>query len=105
MRRICFHSPMSLNVLPGIRCRNRVVWRLYVVKKESIDKTNRRIDKSHEYRRIAMGPLLSDLQRKMQQKVDQGDNDPLKLLVYSTHDTAIAGIAASLDVFDHRCVF
>jgi len=52
-----------------------------------------------------MGPLLDDLQRKMQQKVDAGDNDHLKLLVYSTHDTAIAGIAASLDVFDYRCVF
>jgi hypothetical protein len=105
MLRICFNSPVSLNGPSGTRCCNRVVWRLYVVKKESIDKTNRRIDKSHEYRRIAMGPLLDDLQRKMQQKVDKGDNDPLKLLVYSTHDTAIAGIAASLDVFDHRYVF
>lgn len=51
-----------------------------------------------------MGPLLDDLQRKMQKKIHEGEKDPLKLLVYSTHDTAIAGIAASLDAFDHRCV-
>ena len=51
-----------------------------------------------------MGPLLDDLQRKMQQKVEQQDRDPLKLLVYSTHDTAVAGITNALDVFDHRFV-
>jgi hypothetical protein len=78
---------MFLNVLPGIRCCNRVVWRLYVLKKEPIDKTNRRIDKSHEYRRIAMGPVLSDLQRKMQQKVDEGEHrwTPLTIGVCSDY--------------------
>ncbi|CCA68200.1 related to acid phosphatase ACP2 precursor [Serendipita indica DSM 11827] len=58
--------------------------------------------KNPEYRRLAMGPLLDDLQRKMQQKVEQQDQDPLKLLVYSTHDTAVAGITNAFDVFDHR---
>ncbi|KAG8830654.1 hypothetical protein FRC18_007770 [Serendipita sp. 400] len=58
--------------------------------------------KNHEYRKLAMGPLLSDLQSKMQKKVDEGEKDPLKLLVYSTHDTALAGIVSALDVFDHR---
>jgi acid phosphatase len=49
-----------------------------------------------------MGPLLDDLQRKMQKKVDDGDKEQLKLLVYSTHDTALAGLLSSLDAFDHR---
>jgi acid phosphatase len=49
-----------------------------------------------------MGPLLDDLQRKMQKKVDDGDKEQLKLFVYSTHDTALAGLLSSLDVFDHR---
>lgn len=51
-----------------------------------------------------MGPLLEDLHGKMYKKVKEGDNDHLKLHVYSTHDTALAGIAATLDVFDHRSV-
>ena len=58
--------------------------------------------KNMEYRRLAMGPLLDDLQRKMQKKVDDGDKEQLKLLVYSTHDTALAGLLSSLDAFDHR---
>lgn len=61
-------------------------------------------DKKREFRRLAMGPLLDDLQGKMYKKIKEGDNDPLKLHVYSTHDTALAGIAATLDVFDHRSV-
>jgi acid phosphatase len=65
---------------------------------------NVHIDKSHEYRRLAMGPLLNDLQTKMQKKVNEGEQNPTKLMVYSTHDTALAGIAAALDVFDQRCV-
>ena len=59
-------------------------------------------DKNLEYRRLAMGPLLDDLQQKMQKKVEGGDEEKLKLLVYSTHDTALAGLLSSLDVFDHR---
>lgn len=62
------------------------------------------VDKTQEYRRLAMGPLLHDLQQKMQKKVDYGDKEPLKLLIHSTHDTALAGIASTLDVFDLRWV-
>jgi acid phosphatase len=49
-----------------------------------------------------MGPLLADLQQKMQKKVEAGDQEKPKLLVYSTHDTALAGLLCSLDAFDHR---
>lgn len=55
-----------------------------------------------EYRKLAIGPLLEDLQKKMQRKVEKRDQDPLKLLVYSTHDTAIVGITNAFDVFDRR---
>ncbi|KIM33840.1 hypothetical protein M408DRAFT_325425 [Serendipita vermifera MAFF 305830] len=58
--------------------------------------------KSLEYRRLAMGPLLDDLQSKMQKRVDEGERESPNLLVYSTHDTALAGLLSSLDVFDHR---
>ena len=42
-------------------------------------------DKTHEFRRLAMGRLLDDLQRKLKYKADHGDGDPLKLLVHTTH--------------------
>jgi acid phosphatase len=49
-----------------------------------------------------MGPLLADLTQKMQQKADFGDRDPLKILVHATHDTALAALCATLDVFDDQ---
>ncbi|GJJ10525.1 hypothetical protein Clacol_004751 [Clathrus columnatus] len=58
--------------------------------------------KYHEFRRLAMGRLLDDLQRKMSHKAVFGAKDPLKILIHSTHDTALAGLCATLDVFDHR---
>lgn len=47
--------------------------------------------------------MLADITRKMQKKVEKGDHDPLKILVHSTHDTAIAALCSTLDVFDERC--
>jgi len=49
-----------------------------------------------------MGPLLADLSQKMQHKVDRGAEDPLKILVHSTHDTALAALCSTLDVFDEK---
>lgn len=51
-----------------------------------------------------MGRLLDDLATKMQQKATQGVRDPLKIAVHSTHDTALAGLASTLDVFDDKYV-
>ncbi|KAJ6590608.1 histidine phosphatase superfamily [Mycena vulgaris] len=59
-------------------------------------------DRTQEVRRLGLGPLLSDLSQKMQQKVDRGDEDPLKILVHSTHDTALAALCSTLDVFDEK---
>lgn len=47
--------------------------------------------------------MLADITRKMQRKVEKGDHDPLKILVHSTHDTAIAALCSTLDVFDEKC--
>ncbi|KAJ7151139.1 histidine phosphatase superfamily [Mycena filopes] len=58
--------------------------------------------KTHEVRRLGMGPLLADLSQKMQQKVERGAEDPLKILVHSTHDTALAAMCSTLDVFDEK---
>ncbi|KAG6865445.1 hypothetical protein C0991_002521 [Blastosporella zonata] len=59
-------------------------------------------DKTEEVRRLGMGRLLDDLTRKMQYKADNGSRDPLKVLVHSTHDTALAALCATLDVFDEQ---
>ncbi|KAG6831149.1 hypothetical protein H0H87_006079 [Tephrocybe sp. NHM501043] len=59
-------------------------------------------DKTEEVRRLGMGRLLDDLTRKMQFKVDNGSRDPLKILVHSTHDTALAALCTTLDVFDEQ---
>lgn len=61
-------------------------------------------DKTEEVRRLGMGRLLDDLSTKMQHKAVNGDKDPLKILVHSTHDTALAGLASTLDVFDDKLV-
>ncbi|KAF7349275.1 Acid phosphatase [Mycena sanguinolenta] len=62
-------------------------------------------DKTHEVRRLGMGPLLSDLAAKMARKAELGAEDPLKVLVHSTHDTALAATLSTLDVFDEKYVF
>jgi hypothetical protein len=59
-------------------------------------------DKTEEVRRLGMGRLLGDLSSKMHQKIDLGEKEPLKLLVHSTHDTALAALASTLDVYDEK---
>ncbi len=51
-----------------------------------------------------MGPLLSDLARKMQAKAEKGDTDSTKILIHSTHDTCLAGLSSTLDIFDEKYV-
>ncbi|GLB39148.1 putative histidine acid phosphatase family protein [Lyophyllum shimeji] len=51
---------------------------------------------------LGMGRLLDDLASKMQHKADKGTQDPLKILVHSTHDTALAALCSTLDVFDDQ---
>ena len=59
-------------------------------------------DKAEEVRKLAMGRLLAEVSAKMNQTVvDDGENPP-KILIHSTHDTAIAGLLGTLEVFDSR---
>lgn len=60
------------------------------------------LDKTEEVRRLGMGRLLSDMSRKMHRKAEQGDKDPLKILIHSTHDTAIAALCSTFDVYDEK---
>lgn len=61
-------------------------------------------DKTDEVRRLGMGRLLGDLSQTMQNKVQRGSvGDPLKIRVHSTHDTALAALCNTLDVFDEKC--
>ncbi|KAG2003286.1 hypothetical protein CC2G_003902 [Coprinopsis cinerea AmutBmut pab1-1] len=65
-------------------------------------------DKTEEVRRLGMGRLFDDMLTKMQNRISNKDTTPntnpegLKFLVHSTHDTAIAAICSTLDVFDDK---
>jgi len=58
--------------------------------------------KTEEVRRLGMGRLLSDLSRKMSSKAENGVEDPVRLLIHSTHDTGLAALMSTLDVYDER---
>ena len=51
-----------------------------------------------------MGRLLQEMSAKMARKAEDGARDPLRVLVHATHDTALAALCSTLDVFDDRCV-
>ncbi|PWN27201.1 phosphoglycerate mutase-like protein [Jaminaea rosea] len=70
-------------------------------------------EKSKVFRRLAMGPLLRDLQWCLDEKaassevIAPGENEksekvPLRMAIYSTHDTTLAGMLATLDLYDGR---
>ena len=59
-------------------------------------------EKRLEFRRLAMGRLLEDLNGRMVRKAEKGDAEPLKFALYATHDTALAGLLSTLDCFDFR---
>ncbi|KAF8999109.1 phosphoglycerate mutase-like protein [Cyathus striatus] len=59
------------------------------------------LDKTEDVRRLGMGRLLGDMVQKMQHKVEDSQ-DPLKILVHSTHDTAIAAMCSTFDVYDEK---
>jgi len=56
---------------------------------------------SSEFRTLAMGRLLSDLSSSLATSVSGSSSSP-KLLVSATHDTTLAGMLATLGVFDHK---
>ncbi|KAJ3543988.1 hypothetical protein NMY22_g2946 [Coprinellus aureogranulatus] len=59
-------------------------------------------DKTVEVRRLGLGRLFEDMLKKMDTKVEKSEKDPLKILVHATHDTAIAAIHQTLDVYDEK---
>jgi len=60
------------------------------------------VNKDEEIRRLAQGRLLSELAARMNHKATEGGADPLKLAIHGCHDTSLAGMAQTLDVFDGR---
>lgn len=75
----------------------------YPPKKRSLELCFIPTDKTEEVRRLGMGRMLDEMMRKMASKVEKGGKDPRKILVHSTHDTALAAVCSTLDVFDDRC--
>ncbi|KAI0264755.1 histidine phosphatase superfamily [Gloeopeniophorella convolvens] len=61
---------------------------------------------TEEVRRLGMGRLLDDLTRRMHlktQEIGRMSREPEpKIMIHATHDTALAGLANTLDVFDDR---
>lgn len=51
-----------------------------------------------------MGRLLADVSEKMQHKARFGSKDPTKLLVHTTHDSTLAALLCTFDVFDEKFV-
>ncbi|KAG9095684.1 hypothetical protein FRC06_009535 [Ceratobasidium sp. 370] len=56
--------------------------------------------KNHEFRRLAMGRLLSEMSDQMT-GIARGTNET-KIRVNACHDTTLAGLCTTLDVFDNR---
>ncbi|KAG8702903.1 hypothetical protein FRC08_003174 [Ceratobasidium sp. 394] len=56
--------------------------------------------KNHEFRRLAMGRLLSEMSDQMT-GIARGTNGT-KIRVNACHDTTLAGLCTTLDVFDNR---
>lgn len=67
-----------------------------------LSSSTRLSDKDEEIRRLAQGRLLSELAARMNHKATEGGADPLKLAIHGCHDTSLAGMAQTLDVFDGR---
>lgn len=62
----------------------------------------RESDKTEEFRRLALGRLLAEISGKMNQRATGVGRNLPRILIHSTHDTAIAGILGTLEVFDDR---
>jgi len=58
--------------------------------------------KTEEVRKLAMGRLLAEITAKMNRTVTGDDENSPKILIHSTHDTAVAGLLGTLEVFDDR---
>jgi acid phosphatase len=55
------------------------------------------------YRRLGVGPLLGDVLDRF--TYASTHTSPQKMALYGTHDTTVAAILSSLDVFDNRWPF
>ena len=49
-----------------------------------------------------MGRLLAEVSGKMNQRATAPDQETPKIFIHTTHDTAIAGLLGTLEVFDNR---
>ncbi|KAG0700578.1 histidine phosphatase superfamily [Suillus ampliporus] len=58
--------------------------------------------KSEEGRRLGMGRLLADVSEKMHHKAQLNSKNPTKLLVHTTHDSTLAALLCTFDVFDDK---
>ena len=58
--------------------------------------------KTEQGRCLGMGRLLAHMSTKMQTKIEHGDKDPFKILVYCTHGSTLAALCSTFDVFDEK---
>lgn len=55
-----------------------------------------------QFRRLAMGRFLGEVSERLNAKAAYPASTPLALAVYSAHDTSIAGVLSTLEVFNNR---
>ena len=51
---------------------------------------------------MAIGRLLAEISGKMDRRATGDDENPQEILIHGTHDSAIAGLLGTLEVFDDR---
>ena len=87
-------------------------FRVFVIQL-SLTSWRTKTDKTEEVRRLGVGRLLGDLSSKMAAKASgvswnakssSPEAEPPRILIHSTHDTALAALLATLDVFDDKWV-
>jgi lysosomal acid phosphatase len=55
---------------------------------------------THEMQRLRSGPLLKDLIHNMQGRVNGSLDRRMKMFMYSAHDTTVASLLNTLEVYD-----
>ncbi|KAI9478618.1 MAG: histidine phosphatase superfamily [Benjaminiella poitrasii] len=57
---------------------------------------------SEEVRRLSLGRLMGEIRDRMINKIDNAQEEKLKLAIYSGHDTTVAPLLIILNAFDDR---